>query len=137
MQHSVLSRPGNERSRVPHFLYIDEFSDFVGEATVPIFTLYRKYRVGSVISAQSLDQFDTENAGEHYRKIILVNSATKLVFGGNTPEDNEWWQNEFGNKRDWKFSQTYDTDKGEYDAKLGGIKYDWTPHANKGKNPNA
>lgn len=133
MQHSVLSRPGNERSRVPHFLYIDEFSDFVGEATVPIFTLYRKYRVGSVISAQSLDQFDTENAGEHYRKIILVNSATKLVFGGNTPEDNEWWQNEFGNKRDWKFSQSYDMEKGEYDAKVTGIKYDWTPHANKGK----
>lgn len=133
MQHSVLSRPGNERSRVPHFLYIDEFSDFVGEATVPIFTLYRKYRVGSIISAQNLDQFDTEKAGQHYRKIILVNSSTKLVFGGNTPEDNEWWQNEFGNKRDWKFGQNYDTEKGEYESKLSSIKYDWTPHANKGK----
>lgn len=133
MQHSVLSRPGNERSRMPHFFYVDEFSDFVGEATVPIFTLYRKYRVGSVISAQSLDQFDTEKAGEHYRKIILVNSPTKLVFGGNTPEDNEWWQNEFGQKRDWKYKVDYETDKQEYGSKLSGIEYGWTPYANKGK----
>lgn len=133
MQHSVLSRPGNERSRVPHFLYIDEFSDFVGEATVPIFTLYRKYRVGSIISTQNLQQFDTERAGEHYRKIILVNSCTKILFGGNTPEDNEWWQKEFGNKRDWKYSVNYDTSKNEYESKLGNIKYDWTVNANQGK----
>ena len=25
MQNSVLRRPGNEKNRVPHFLYIDEF----------------------------------------------------------------------------------------------------------------
>jgi len=133
MQHSVLSRPGNENSRVPHFLYIDEFSDFVGEATVPIFTLYRKYRVGSIISAQNLEQFDTEKAGEHYRKIILVNSTTKVVFGGNTPEDNEWWANEFGQKRDWKYKVDYDSAKMEYSDKLGGIEYGWTAYANKGK----
>ena len=28
MQNAVLRRPGIENSRVPHFLYIDEFSDF-------------------------------------------------------------------------------------------------------------
>ncbi len=29
MQHSILSRPGNEKTRIPHFLYIDEFPPFV------------------------------------------------------------------------------------------------------------
>ena len=31
MQNAVLRRPGNENSRVPHFLYIDEFPDFQEE----------------------------------------------------------------------------------------------------------
>ena len=29
MQYSVLRRPGNEKTRIPHFLYIDEFPDFI------------------------------------------------------------------------------------------------------------
>lgn len=56
MQHSVLSRPGIEKTRIPHFLYIDEFSPFVCKATEDIFTLYRKYRVGAIVSAQNLSQ---------------------------------------------------------------------------------
>ena len=39
MQYSVLTRPGNEKTRIPHFLYVDEFPDFLCRATSPIFTL--------------------------------------------------------------------------------------------------
>lgn len=132
MQHSVLSRPGNEKSRVPHFLYIDEFSNFVCEATTPIFTLYRKYRVGSIISSQNLDQFNTEQ-GDTYKKVIIANSTTKLVFGNNSPEDNKWWEEEFGKKREWQYGSNYDTAKGEYEKKLNSVKYGWTSYANAGK----
>jgi len=132
MQHSVLSRPGNEKNRVPHFLYIDEFANFVCEATTPIFTLYRKYRVGSIISSQNLDQFNTEQ-GDTYKKIIIANSTTKLVFGNNSPEDNKWWEEEFGKKREWQYGSNYDTAKGEYESKLSGIKYGWTSYAQAGK----
>lgn len=132
LQHSILSRPGSEKNRIPHFLYIDEFASFVCEATTPIFTLYRKYRVGSIISSQNLSQFIV-NGNSNYQKIILANSTTKMVFGNNTPEDNKWWQEEFGQKRDWKFKQDYTPDKGEYDSKMGGIEYGWTANANAGK----
>lgn len=132
MQYSVLSRPGNEKTRVPHFLYIDEFASFVSEATTPIFTLYRKYRVGAVISAQSLAQFG-ENEGDNYRQIILGNSTTKVVFGNNTPEENRWWQTEFGTHREWKFKNDYNTAKGEYDQKLGGIEWGWKEYFKDGK----
>lgn len=132
LQHSVLSRPGNEKNRIPHFLYIDEFSSFVCEATTPIFTLYRKYRVGSIISSQNLDQF-VVNGNDNYKKIILANSTTKMVFGNNTPEDNKWWQEEFGQKRDWKGKRDYNPKNGEYDPKLGGVEYGWTANANAGK----
>ena len=133
MQYSVLTRPGNERSRIPHFLYIDEFSNFVGESTIPIFTLYRKYRVGPIVSSQSLGQFDTVNQGDLYRRQILGNCSTKLVFGNNTQEENAWWQDEFGTHRDWKHSRTYDTEKGEYKPEMSGIDWGWTDYAKKGK----
>ena len=61
MQHSVISRPGTEKTRIPHFLYIDEFPPFVCKATEDFFTLFRKYRVGLIISAQNLSQFGTNN----------------------------------------------------------------------------
>ena len=120
MQYAVLRRPGIESTRIPHFLYIDEFSDFISDSTEPIFTLYRKYRVGSVISVQNLDQLNAKN--NKYRKTIIANCAHKVVFGNNVPEDNDWWSKELGEKSKWSYSRSYDTAKGEYSANLSGIK---------------
>ena len=52
MQNAVLRRPGIEDSRIPHFLYIDEFSDFICKDTEAMFTMYRKYKVGNIIKIQ-------------------------------------------------------------------------------------
>ena len=119
MQNAVLRRQGNENSRIPHFLYIDEFPEFMSKATEPIFTLYRKYKVGTTISSQSLAQLG------NYRNIITSNCINKIVFGNNSIEENEWWSKEFGNVRHWKFSNSYDTEKERYDPKLGGIEWAW------------
>lgn len=131
MQYSILRRPGNENSRVPHFLYIDEFSDFICSSTEALFTLYRKYRVASVVSAQNLDQLDVEKG--RFKRTILANCANKIVFGNNSPEDNDWWEKELGEKREWKWTSNYDTTKGSYDPKLGSIKYEWKPNYAAGK----
>ncbi len=125
MQNAVLRRPGNENTRIPHFLYIDEFPEFISKVTEPIFTLYRKYKVGTTISSQTLAQLG--NVSEKYKQTILSNCINKLVFGNNTIEENEWWSKEMGNVRYWKFSNTYDTAKGEYDPKYGGIEWAWKP----------
>lgn len=124
MQYSVLRRPGTEKDRIPHFMYIDEFADFVGESTDPLFTLYRKYKVATIISVQNLAQLD--GVDKKHRQIITSNCSNKFVFGNNIPEDNEWWSKEIGDKKDWSFSSSYDTAKGEYDSKLGGIKYGYS-----------
>lgn len=121
MQYSVLRRPGTEKDRVPHFLYIDEFSDFVGSSTDPLFTLYRKYKVSTVVSVQNLSQLDGKD--NKHRQIITSNCSNKFVFGNNSPEDNEWWSQEIGDKKEWQFKNTYDTSKGEYDPKYSDIKY--------------
>lgn len=132
MQHSVLSRPGNEKTRIPHFLYVDEFPPFVCKATEDIFTLYRKYRVGTIISAQNLSQFGIKN-DYNFRQTLLANCTTKIIFGNNTPEDNEWWEKELGDKREWVFTNDYKTDKGSYDATYKGIKWAWIPNYKAGK----
>ena len=121
MQYAVLRRPGNENTRIPHFLYIDEFPDFICSQTEAIFTMYRKYRVGSVVSAQNLDQLNVNN--KKYRNTIIANCANKVVFGNNTPEDNEWWSKEIGEEKKWRFKNNYDAEKGKYDPKLSDISY--------------
>ena len=131
MQYSVLRRPGNESTRIPHFLYVDEFSDFICPATEPMFTIYRKYRIATVVSAQTLDQL--KRHGEKLGNIIISNCANKIVFGNNSPEDNEWWSKELGEKKDWSFKNDYDTAKGEYAPKLGDIKYGYTIKYKPGK----
>lgn len=132
MQQSVLSRPGNEKTRIPHFLYIDEFPPFVCKATEDIFTLYRKYRVGTIISSQNLSQFGIKN-DYNFRQTLLANCTTKVVFGNNTPEDNEWWEKEFGDKRRWMFTHDYKTDQGKYDDTYKSIKWQWIPNFKQGK----
>ena len=113
MQFSVLRRPGNESTRIPHYLYIDEFSGFICPAVEPLFTQYRKYRVGMVVSAQNLSQL--RSRGEKMGDTIIANCSNKIVFGNNSPEDNEWWAQELGNLKQWWIdNKSYDFEKNGY-----------------------
>lgn len=137
MQYSVLRRGGIESTRIPHFMYIDEFSPFIGSATGSMFTLYRKYKVGLIVSVQNLDQLGNKNTSK-YRQTILSNCSTKMVFGNNTPEDNDWWAWEFGDKREWKYQRDYDVredsehEKG-YTPTYKSIEWAWTKRFSAGK----
>lgn len=132
MQFSVLRRPGNENSRIPHFLYIDDFSPYVCSATEALYTIYRKYHVGTIISTQTLSQLGPKGSSK-YRDTILSNSTTKLVFGGITREESEIWEKEFGDHREWKFTSTYNTSKVQYEDKLGNPVWDWKANIKSGK----
>ncbi len=140
MQYSILRRPGNEKSRIPHFLYVDEFADFVCPATELIFTTYRKYRIGTVISVQNLSQLrgksqlvstgtDVTTTGD-YDKIgdtILANCSNKLVFGGGSPEDAVYWEKEIGQVKKWWITDNdYDKAKDAY-APKANVAYRWGP----------
>lgn len=126
MQNAVLRRAGNENSRIPHFLYIDEFPDFICKDTEAIFTLYRKYKVATSITAQNLSQLEANAPDMKYKETILSNCASKIFMAGGTPEDLDWWAKEFTLKREWKYSNSMDMNKLEYDPKYGGVKYDWS-----------
>ena len=134
MQYSVLRRPGTEKTRIPHFLYIDEFPDFVTHATTNMFTLYRKYKIGITISAQNIRQLGEQSRDrDKNQETILANCANKFVFGNNSPEDNEWWEKELGEKREWDFTYSYDTKEVKYDSKYGNAKLAYKPNFTAGK----
>ena len=135
MQQSVLARPGNDNTRIPHFLYIDDFPEFLCKAIEPVFTVYRKYKVGNILSAQTLSQLSDENGHGNFKDEILANCVNKVIFGNALPEDVKWWETELQEKREWDWNSTYETDpdKQGYDSKLGMIKYKWKPNFAAGK----
>ncbi len=133
MQNAVLRRPGIENSRIPHFLYIDEFADFICKDTEAMFTMYRKYKVGTIISTQDLQQLETPHLKENYRNTILSNCANKIYKGNGTFDDLQWWSNEFGSKREWVYTNNMDMGKMEYDAKYNNVKWDFVKYFKEGK----
>ena len=132
MQNAVLRRPGNEKSRIPHYLYIDEFPDYLSYYTETIFTMYRKYCVGTTISAQSISMLSNEKKGttkSNYNSTVLTNCSSKVFTGGAAPiEELDWWQKEIGQWMQWQYKRDFDASKGptgEMSPKLADVKYDW------------
>lgn len=137
MQQSILSRPGNDSNRIPHFLYIDDFPAYICKATEPIYTLYRKFKVATVLDSQNLSQLKgdvyTDARGSYYQDLILSNTVNKFIFGNATPDDVKWWEVAMQDKREWTFNNSYNTDKTEYDPKKVNIEYKWKANYAAGK----
>ena len=135
MQNAVLRRPGNEKTRIPHYLYIDEFPDFVTKDTETIFTMYRKYCIGTTISAQSISMFGTpgvsvgndNNAMPKFNSTILSNCSSKVFTGGAAPIDElQWWQKEIGQWKQWQYKpRDFDGKTGTLSSSMKEVKYDY------------
>ncbi len=110
-QDAVLRRKGNEESRTPHFLYIDEFPEYITKDMEVMFTLFRKYRCGVTIAIQNLSQL--EKSGQaYYRQVVLANTKTQIVFGDTVPEDSAYWELAFGKEKVPDPSTTFDATNG-------------------------
>lgn len=124
---AVESRNGNENSRTPFFLYIDEFDRYYDETFNDIFTQFRKYKVGTVFAIPSLTSLG--GIGSSGLQILSANSPTKITFGNCTPDEFAWWEKELANRREWTISPGYDPDKSSsYSSNLGSPKWDWKPN---------
>ena len=133
MQDAVLRRPGTSDSRIPNFLYIDEFVDYIGKATEPIFTMYRKYKVATTISTQNLAQLETPSSSENYRNTILSNCASKIFTGNGVYEELTWWTDEFGTRREWTYTNNMDMSTMKYDTKYNNVKWAFVKYFQEGK----
>ena len=116
-QDAVLRRPGSEDSRIPHFLFIDEFPEYINKDTEVMFTLFRKYRCGATIAIQNLSQLEKYKGLEYYRQVVLANTKTQIIFGDTTPEDSEYWNKAFGMTKKVDVSSSFDPTGGDFKAK--------------------
>ena len=116
-QDAVLRRPGSEDSRLPHFIFIDEFPEYINKDTEVMFTLFRKYRCGTTIAIQNLSQLEKNKGLEYYRQVVLANTKTQIVFGDTVPEDSEYWNKAFGQMKKVDVSSSFDPTQGDWKAK--------------------
>ena len=99
---AVLRRPGVEDSRTSHFVYIDEFPLYINKDVEAFFTLFRKYRCGTLITIQNLSQLDRVKSLA-FKDIVLTNTKTQIIFGDLTFEESKFWSTELGQKKKWDY----------------------------------
>lgn len=100
-QYAVLRRPGTENTRTPHFLYIDEFPDYLNKETETCFTQFRKYRCGMIVAIQNLSQLERTANMKYYKEVVLTNTKTQIVFGDLNYDDSMYWSKNFGIVEKW------------------------------------
>ena len=115
------------KNRIPHFVYVDEFDAYNPGNFTDMYTLYRKFKIGTIFSAETLEGLGSG------RNTLLSNSPTKITFGNSTPEEMQWWLSEFGKRREWVVASKYDKKDGEYSSDLGTPNWSWEDHMKLGK----
>lgn len=86
--NAVLSRPGTEFTRVPHFFYVDELPVLIHPSLEKNFSLFRKFRVAMTVAIQTLDQME-KNEITKYLKGVILGCAHIIVFGRSSLSDME------------------------------------------------
>lgn len=132
MMCAVEDRPGNEKTRIPYFLYLDDFDVYKDEGLADIFLLYRKFKVGVTLAISTLA--DLGGVSNAFAQKVLSNSSTKVSLGNSTPEDYDWWELEFGERREWTRSNNFDKEKEEeYSSNMGSVQWEWKNTLRKAK----
>lgn len=86
--NAVLSRPGTEFTRVPHFFYVDELPVLIHPSLEKNFSLFRKFRGAMTVAIQTLDQME-KNEITKYLKGVILGCAHIIVFGRSSLSDME------------------------------------------------
>lgn len=92
LQLATFRRPGTERTRVPHYLIIDEYSRYINPDVERFLSISAEYRVALIAAIQSLGQLELESgmlSAKAMKRAILTSTRNKIVFGGLEYEDAE------------------------------------------------
>lgn len=99
LQNGTFRRKGSERSRMPHFLIIDEYSRYMNPDVEIFLSLAAEYKVSATLAIQSLGQLAVESgklSAQNMKRSILTNCRSKICFGGVSMEDAKEFAEEFG-----------------------------------------
>lgn len=92
LQLATFRRKGTERTRVPHYLIIDEYSRYINPDVERFLSIAAEYRVALIAAIQSLGQLELESgnlSAKAMKRAILTSTRNKIVFGGLEYEDAE------------------------------------------------
>lgn len=92
LQLATFRRPGEERTRVPHYLIFDEYSRYINPDVERFLSIAASYRVALIAAIQSLGQLEIESgntSAKAMKRAILTSTRNKIVFGGLEYEDAE------------------------------------------------
>lgn len=99
LQSGAFRRPGTERTRIPHFLIVDEFSRYINPDVEIFLNIAAEYRVAGIFAIQSLGQLEIESGkvgAKAMKRAILAGCRNKIVFGGIEAEDAKELAEAFG-----------------------------------------
>lgn len=96
LQSSVFRRKGDEDTRRPCFLYIDEFQVYANPGFADMLTQGRSYRVSSNLATQARDQIATGPDGKNFLSLVSTNARNLIIYPGGNAMDAEYYSKEFG-----------------------------------------
>ena len=98
IQAAIFRRKGDEFTRTPCFLYIDEFQTYANNSFGTILEQGRSYRVGVVLATQSRARIKTAMGrdGEGFLETVSTNARNVIVFPGCSVDDNKYYSQLFG-----------------------------------------
>jgi len=98
LQSSVFRRPGDENTRRPCFLYIDEFQTYSTPGFSDMLTQGRSYRVACILATQARAQMKMGGGkdGEAFVNLVSANARNVVLFPGLSKDDAEYYSKQFG-----------------------------------------
>ncbi|OZU89213.1 conjugal transfer protein TraG [Virgibacillus indicus] len=99
LQNGTFRREGTEKSRIPHFMIVDEYSRYINPDVEIFLSLAAEYKVSGILATQSLGQLEIESGkigARAMKKTIMTNCRNKLCFGGVSSDDAQEFADEFG-----------------------------------------
>lgn len=113
LQSAVFRRPGNEDTRRPHFLYIDEFQTYSNPGFSDMLTQGRSYRVASHLATQARAQMAMGGGrdGKNFVELVSTNARNIVLYPGCSKDDAEYYSKQFGEyeKTEIQIGKSYKT----------------------------
>ena len=105
-QAAVFRRPLPEKSRMPHFFYVDEFQEFANKAFGIMLTQGRSYRVGCLLATQAREQIAIGDDGKNFLALVSANARSQIIYPGIEYADALYYSNQFGEKTELSSKET-------------------------------
>lgn len=115
-QSAVMKRSGDEHTRRPHFLYIDEFQEYANPAFAVMLTQGRSYRVSSVLATQNrqLISGDGKSEGLIFLDLVSANARNIVLLPDLPYMDADYYSKDFGTRKIKKYSHSKSSDRQSY-----------------------